>query len=151
MQPDTTAPAPDKNTIIDALYTYQAQRSGINFGDYGNRADFMQDYRKIAKHGRHARQLLHSARVDGAITAANLTDNATQARRLSVTIHSSGSVTVDYCAGQYYAIEYRSALISLLVSAFWQSWRGSDPAITRAAIQNRARVYWGKAIAHYFN
>ena len=68
----------NKQAMVNALYKFINQRSGIEYGNYqsgdwkATRDCFMGDYRPILKHGRHARQLLRFVERCDSITAEML-------------------------------------------------------------------------------
>jgi len=127
-----------KSEMIEALYGFVAQRSGIDGRNYGgSREAFMQDYRRILRDGRDARIMLRLVFLFQGLPAETLAD-----------VLKSGRLTwdgkrLDYCAGQYHPTEYRAAACRALASALWCYWRdnGRDSAdqIRAAARQNLGR------------
>jgi hypothetical protein len=137
----TDANAPSQ---LDALATFVAQRSGIDYANYGERDAFMSDYRPILRHGKHARAMLSYLRwrtlpddflATVAGTSGRLTWDATRAEW-------------DYCTGQYFPVEYRRAACALLSSAIERLWRTDTSApLTRDDVVRMARREFGPAIA----
>ena len=143
-----------KQDIIAALRGFISQRSGIEFANYGERESFMHDYRRILRHGKHARELLRIVESRESITAADILLRAT-AGRLEIT-EKDGRVTVSYCAGQYFAGEYRAAVCAFLADVLWRRMSAdlaeSGKEVTGDAIRKRARTLFGRAIANaWFN
>lgn len=88
-----------------------------------------------------------------AIRACVAPDDATLAElargsRLSFETADDGTIVADYCAGQYYPIEYRRAAVRLIASAWWASMSVTSVADIRA----HARKVFGPGIARrWFN
>jgi hypothetical protein len=130
-----------KSEIVEALYGFVAQRSGIDGRNYGgSREAFMQDYRRILRDGREARALL---RVVGLSTC--LPDS------ILVDVLRSGRLTWDgkrleFTACQYFPTEYRAAACRALASTLWVYW--SDGGRYSAdQIREAARMNLGRGIA----
>lgn len=107
-----------KNQVLDGLRAFCAQRSGINFRNYGDRESFSGDYRPMLRAGADARaMLLWLAGRDG-VTSEMLVCAAKSSNGGRLTIKDrDGSCVVDYCVGQYFATEYRAALCRVLAKA----------------------------------
>ena len=135
-----------KTEILEALARFIAQRSGIDGQNYGgSREVFMQDYRRILRDGRDARALLRAVELSTQMPESILVD-----------VLKSGRLTwdgkrLDYCACQYFPVEYRAAACQALASALWIYWR--DPgAPTFDKIRATARMNLGRGIARrWFN
>jgi hypothetical protein len=143
---------PTKQTYLAALYAFTAQRSGINYQDYGDRESFNGDYRPIIRHGAQARKMLRAIELRDSITAQNLIDAANSAfsGRLQF-VEKGEKVGVDYCTGQYFATEYRKAVCAVCASVLWSYWRASGYS-KGDAIRAQARKELGRAIAStWFN
>ena len=143
-----------KQDIIAALRGFISQRSGIEFANYGERESFMHDYRRILRHGKHARELLRIIESCESITADDILLRAT-AGRLEIT-EKDGRVRVDYCAGQYYCVEYRAAVCAFLAGILWRRIHADlaegGKSVDGDAIRKRARTLFGRAIANaWFN
>jgi hypothetical protein len=129
---------------LEALVTFVAQRSGIEYADYGERHAFMSDYRPILRHGQHARTMLAYLRwrtlapdflASVAGPSGRLTWDATRGQW-------------DYCTGQYFPTEYRRAACRLLASATETVWRNdAGGCVSRDDIVAKARREFGRAIA----
>lgn len=127
----TITKVPTRAALLNALRAFIAQRSGIDYRDYGGeRAAFMGDYRPILKHGRHARQLLRAVELRDSITAEKIIEASNRAfsGRLQFKIREDGAVAVDYCTGQYFPTEYRNAVCAVLAACLWDCWRENMPA-----------------------
>lgn len=141
-----------KDALLDALEKFIAQRPNlgaanyITWGDNGDgRRAYQTDCRRVGRDLTHARTLLRHAR-SSYITADDIIKQAT--RRLTLRETPQG-FEVEYCPGQWFAMEYRAATASLLASAFWDYWRGTGE-ITRERIQNTARSVFGRTIERRF-
>lgn len=115
-----TAPTIEKAAAVDMLRRYIGQRSGIIRGNYmrdyrdadGYRA-FRADYREILRDGRDARRMLEFIAGRDGITAADIVSARNGNGRLEFE-HTAAGWRLDYCAGQYFATEYRAAACGLL-------------------------------------
>jgi hypothetical protein len=119
--------SPGKKALCAALVAFIAQRSGIEYANYGERASFMADYRQILKAGRQARELLRFVEMRDSITAEMLLEASDRAfsGRLQFKVRDDGKVAVDYTTGQYFATEYRNAACAVLAATIWD-WLASD-------------------------
>jgi hypothetical protein len=139
--PNATAPAVSP---LDALATFVAQRSGIEYANYGERDAFMSDYRPILRHGKHARAML-----------AYLRWRTLAPDFLSTVAGTSGRLTWDatrgqwdYTTGQYFPTEYRRAACRLLASAIEKLWDAdAGGCVSRDDIVAKARREFGPPIA----
>lgn len=99
--------------LINAISAHIAQRSGINWRDYNDRAAFLQDYRRIIRDGKHARRMLR------AVELSSMTDetllSATRGAFAGRMTAANGKL--EYCTGQYFATEYRAAACAVLARA----------------------------------
>jgi hypothetical protein len=124
------APVPSKQAILYALRAFVAQRSGINFADYGEHSAFMGDYRPMLREGREARLLLSAIEWRDSITAEDLISASQRAfsGRLTLTTRPDGAVAVSYCTGQHFPTEYRAAVCAVCAAALWGYFRANMPA-----------------------
>ncbi len=63
---------PRKQAILNALSAFANQRSGIEFGNYGDVKAFRAEQRSITKDLHHARKLLMAVALSDGITADDL-------------------------------------------------------------------------------
>jgi hypothetical protein len=115
---------PRKQAIIDALRKFMNQRSGIEFGNYGDVRAYRSEMRSITKDLHHARALMDAVEYSD-ITADDLLKAAQGAfsGRLTIAEDAPGTespFTLDYCTGQYFPTEYRRAVCAVLASALWE-------------------------------
>lgn len=140
-----------KQQLLAALERFINQRSGIEYDNYGgSREAFMEDYKPILKHGRHARILLRAVELRETITA-DMIREATRAYsgRLQF-IENEKGIAVDYTAGQYFPTEYRNAACAVLARCLWD-WFAKD-LNTGEEIRKAARREFGRSIAStWFN
>lgn len=134
----------NKQDIITALRKHIAGRSGIDFRNYGDRASAMEDYRKILRHGKQARAMLRAIELRESITA-DMLESAFQ-RAYSGRLSYSVDKGCDYCAGQYYATEYRAAACAVLACALRNYWL--DDGRKMDEVRKLARAELGRAIAN---
>lgn len=146
-----------KETIIQAIRKFIAQRSGIDYRNYasGNwkasRECFLGDYRPILRAGRDARVLLAAVSGRAGISAKDIQD-ATRAYSGRLQLKEcDGAVAVDYCTGQYFPTEYRNAACAVLSRALWDYARAQGYTDGNA-IRKWARQEFGRGIANrWFN
>lgn len=138
-----------KSDILAALRGFIAQRSGIDarnyFSDWRDAsgvAAFRADYRRILKHGRHARRLLEAISWRDSITADAIIRSA--GGRIEIA-ERDGKITVSYTAGQYAPTEYRAAVCRLLARVLWVYWQSDG--MDASDIYKRARDEFGRSIA----
>lgn len=147
----------NKETIIKAIRAFVAQRSGIDFKDYGGDRDaFMGDYRPMLKAGQDARVLLAAVSGRDGITADNIVE-ATHNSRLQLVERTlkgtdiAPSYAVDYTTGQYFPTEYRAAACRVLATALWK-YAVTQGYSTGNEIRKWARSEFGRGIANrWFN
>lgn len=151
-----TQPKMSKQAMVNALYAFINQRSGIEFANYqcGDwkqaRECFMGDYRPILKHGRHARQMLRFVELVDSITAEMLLEASRAYSGRLQFVQRGDKVGVDYTTGQYFPTEYRNAACAVLARAVWD-WFGHTYK-TGEEIRKAARREFGRAIAStWFN
>jgi len=129
---------PRKQAIIAALRAFMNQRSGIEFGNYGDVKSFRAEQRSITKDLHQARELMRAVELSDSITANDLLVAAKGAfsGRLTITLkdHMLAApagvewkpelrASIDYCTGQYFPTEYRRAVCAVLASALWEHTR----------------------------
>lgn len=118
-----------KTEILNALERFINQRPGLEPGNYisdwrdveGRRA-YYSDSRAITRDLNQARELLRAVSWRDSITAQDLIE-ASKGDRLTITATDDGVVSVDYCTGQYWSVEYRAAVCRVLSNALWEYWR----------------------------
>lgn len=142
----------NKQAMVNALYKFINQRSGIEYANYGERESFMGDYRPILKHGRHARQLLRFVERCDSITAEMLLEASSAYSGRLQFVERGDKVGIDYTTGQYFPTEYRNAACAVLAQAIWNWFRDKCNYETGEAIRKAARREFGRGIASiWFN
>jgi hypothetical protein len=111
-----------KRAIVGALRAFMNQRSGIEFGSYGDVKAFRAEQRSITKDLHQARELMRAVELSDSITADNLirASEGAFSGRLCITETNGGAITIDYVTGQYFPTEYRRAVCAVLASALWE-------------------------------
>ena len=114
-----------KQQIITALRAFVAQRSGMDWRDYGDATSYRAEQRSITRDGKEARELICAIEWRDSITADMIIDASKLAfsGRLSIVYRDDGAVSVDYCAGQYFPTEYRKAVCALCAAVLWDYMR----------------------------
>lgn len=137
-----------KQAMCNALRVFINQRSGIEWGNYGNsREAFLGDYRPMLRHGKHARQLLRFVELRDSITAKMLLEASRAFSGRLQFIERGDKVGVDYTTGQYFPTEYRNAACAVLAQAVWDWLLAECNCKTGEEIRKAARREFGRAIA----
>ncbi len=151
---------PSAGAILSALATFAASRPGLDPRNYGHGEEGWKAYRSeaadVSRDLRQARALIRACELRPLqITAERLTEAfRAYAGRLSCEVKPDGTISLDYCPGQYYCVEFRRAVCAVLASALWDAWRSDKtaPARTGHDIRAIARRELGRAIAsRWFN
>ena len=114
-----------KQQIITALRAFVAQRSGMDYRNYGDVTSYRAEQRAIMRDGKEARELIRAIEWRDSITADDIIKASKSAfsGRLSIVECDDGAVAVDYCAGQYFPTEYRKAVCAVCASILWDYMR----------------------------
>ena len=136
-----------KQTIIDALNRWIAQRPGLEFGNYGDVSSYRAELRSIGKDLQHARAMVNYVAWHDSITAEMITSAADNGGRLTLTIDGD-KVRIDYVTGQYWPTEYRRAVCALMSSVIWAWLRENCEYKTGDDIRKAARRELGQSIAN---
>ena len=134
-----------KQTIIDALHQWIAQRPGLEFGNYGNVSSYRAEMRSITRDLQHARAMVNYVAWHDSITAEMILD-AAKSGRLSIVVKGD-KVRIDYVTGQYWPTEYRRAVCALMSSVIWAWLRENCEYKTGDDIRKAARRELGNSIA----
>jgi hypothetical protein len=129
---------------LEALRAFVARRSGIEPGDYSDRASFMTDYRRILRDGRDARTMLRYLEM-----AARNAAEAGKPMLLKQGVNrlAWGNRCWDFTGCQDYTTEYRAAACRWLAEAIEAHWDVPYGPGRRDAILRSARNAFGPAIA----
>ena len=136
-----------KQTIIDALNRWIAQRPGLEFGNYGDVSSYRAEMRSIGKDLQHARAMVNYVAWHDSITAEMILDAADNGGRLTLTVNGD-KVRIDYVTGQYWPTEYRRAVCALMSSVIWAWLRENGKYKTGDDIRKAARRELGQSIAN---
>lgn len=134
-----------KQTIIDALHQWIAQRPGLEFGNYGDPVAYRAEVRSIGKDLQHARAMVNYVAWHDSITAEMIL-HAAGSGRLTLTADGD-KVRIDYVTGQYWPTEYRRAVCHLMSSVIWAWLRENCDYKTGDDIRKAARRELGQSIA----
>lgn len=138
-----------KSEILNLMRAFVAQRSGLDWRNYASdwrdvsgMAALRSDRNRILQHGRDARALLvfvERSSMPVEFLMRELTGRLT---------FDSARHALDYCAGQYFAIEYRAAVCRALSNAIWRFYRDS----LEMDVRQFARDEFGRGLAaRWFN
>lgn len=136
-----------KQTIIDALNRWIAQRPGLEFGNYGDVSSYRAEMRSIGKDLQHARAMVNYVAWHDSITAEMIMSAADNGGRLTLTVNGD-KVRIDYVTGQYWPTEYRRAVCALMSSVIWVWLRENCEYRTGDDIRKAARRELGQSIAN---
>lgn len=100
----------ESHPALVALIDYVAQAPGIESGNYGNWHDYRKEANHVSRQWRKIHELIHIASYLR-ITDAEVIEESQYA--YSGRYQWDGKQW-DYCTGQYFPTEYRSAVISIL-------------------------------------
>jgi hypothetical protein len=113
-----------KETLLNALQSFVDSRPGLSARDYitdwrdsRGRAAYRADCRAIANAKADCEKLINFCALNS-VSVESILTAAPQGGRLSITENGDG-FTIDYCAGQHYAVEYRRAVRAVLLSAVY--------------------------------
>lgn len=141
METNTINTVTDEQTqvsiIFDELKKWIAQRSKLDFADYGDRTAYGQDSRQVQADGRRARAALAEARsLQPARLGVLLDSFRAFSGRLTWVPEPTNSIGVstglepahlEYCTGQYWPTEYRKAAASVL-ETYIAGWKQAEAA-----------------------
>lgn len=141
-----------KANIIKALRKFAAQRSGLEYGNYGDIRFYDAEKRAITRDLADAKILI-SAVEESAMTAEQLIAGFSAYQgRLAITVEGD-DVRLEYTVGQYFPVEYRRAVCAVCAMALWDYYRDEFTASAHPgesagdAVRRRFREIFGKRIA----
>jgi hypothetical protein len=140
-----------KDAILSALGAFIRQRPGLEPGNYISGWNDAEGRRMYRREAREIIRDLHDARtLLAAIDRSSVTGEALAAQLSHGRLTWNGA-QIDYCTGQYFPTEYRTAACRALASALWYAWRDETIAKRGACnqefIYKQARNYFGRGIA----
>ena len=136
-----------KTQLIENLIRYLNARPGFEFGNYGDLAAYRADVRKATKQKHQAMELLNYIARSESLTLTAMLWEMQPRDRLSV---NPETLAVEYCAGQYFPIEYRAAARSAFVQMLWTWAREHCGCDSREKIQAFARRNFSRSVAKLF-
>lgn len=147
-----------KQQIIAALRAFVAQRSGMDWRNYGDVTSYRSEQRGIMRDGKEARELIRAVELHDSITANDIVKASKSAfsGRLSIAERDDGAVSVDYCTGQYFPTEYRKAVCAVCSSVLWDYMRDNYGAgfaqsagrpVTGSELRAQFRREYGRGMA----
>lgn len=146
----TTESTTTKSEICAMLRAFAAQRSGLDWRNYANdwrdksgMDALRSDRSRILQHGRDARALLSF--VEHSPIPVEFIMRELETGRLTF---NSARNALDYCAGQYFPVEYRAAVCRTLANVIWRFYRDN----VTPDVRTFARETFGRGIAsRWFN
>lgn len=136
--------------VLALLDAWTRQRSGLEYGNYGDWQAYRAEQRSVTRDLHHYRAL-RSAVAWREFTPAQWADAfRAYSGRLTLTHDADGMPRrLDYCTGQYFPTEYRRAACAVLASLLWRDRAESTPAGEGCGNVIRAgfRREFGRAIA----
>jgi len=142
-----------REAVLELLDRFNRQRPGLEIGNYGTRAGYLFECRSIARTKREAGRLIADIAISSMPVETLLDGFRAYSGRLSITFNKSGKPLLEYCTGQYFPTEYRSAVAAVCSSALWMYFRDDFAATRRPsesdgdAIRRCFRQRYGVAIA----
>jgi len=131
-----------KQEICALLRAFVNQRPGLDFANYGCATSYRSELRGITRQRADALQLLRAVELRESIEAGELIAAFPRAYSGRLELRETkGKPVLFYCAGQYYATEYRAAVCAVLSSVLWAYFRSNMP--TPAGILNGLPIYYG--------
>lgn len=117
-----------KAQILTALEAFVAQRPGIEPGNYSDAKSYRSESRSVTRDRHDAEKLIRFCAIYN-VTEEQLREAfGTFSGRLTLTEHGDGSVSLDYCTGQYFPTEYRKAVCAVLGTALFDFVRANQSA-----------------------
>ena len=115
-----------KDILLATLEKFVRSRPRFEFGNYGDMSAYLSDTRKASKQLSDARELLRYVAIRDTITCDDILDCAQHAfsGRLSIVPDGKG-FSLDYTTRQYYPLEYRADVCSILASAVVRYFKAS--------------------------
>jgi hypothetical protein len=145
----------NKTDLLALLYTFINKRPQLEFGNYGDRAAYFSEIRRITRQRADALQLLRAIELRESITAADIIAAFTGRLTLG---NNKGKLCLDYCTGQYWPTEYRAAVARLAASLLWGYWQDASDYVNDGGlnvahyIRKSAKRELGRGIAsRWFN
>jgi len=137
-----------KASLIAALHKFVNRKPGLDYANYGSAIAYRAEVRAIGKQLQTARTLLRAVELSGGVTLEAMREALRPSGRLSLL--SNGEL--EYCAGQYYATEYRASVCGLCSSLLWNAIREAYPHFDGTELRAYFRRYFGKGIqSRWFN
>lgn len=142
---------PRKQAIMAALNAFVHQRSGMEFGNYGDVRSFRSEQRSVTRDLHDYRRISAEVGQHESVDADMLLEASRSAFSGRLTLkdiratYDDGSIyhkfSVYYCAGQYFPTEYRKAACAVLASALWYWAREhAMPAATTWRVESWAQL-----------
>lgn len=122
-------------SYLDALDALVDSRPHLEPGNYATMAAYRADQRGNMQ----ARNDYRAIRACVAPDDATLAELA-RGSRLSFETADDGTIVADYCAGQYYPVEYRRAAVRLIASAWWRTQVHATPLVQLGNTQLHSRI-----------
>lgn len=142
---------PTKEQIIALLDAWIRQRPGLDYGNYGDPVAYRAEVRSIGQDLQHARTLLRAVELSLMPVECLIDGFRAFSGRLSL-IETPKGYALDYCTGQYWPTEYRSAACAVLASALWDHYRDGLPAGSGDKLRAKFKRQFGRTIANrWFN
>lgn len=135
----------EKQTIIDNLRAFVAQRPGFDLCNYGSLSSYRADYDPVRKDKEAFLAMVRYCELFSVDLLKYASEN--QNGRLQIDIDTG---RVSYCTGQYFPTEYRAAACRFLAGAIWDYWRSECELDTWQKIYRHARNEFGKRTADRF-
>lgn len=149
-----------KQNLLNCIKHFISQRAGLEFGNYGDVSAYRSEQRRITKDRHHAEALINAVAWRDSITVDDIIAASERAYsgRLEITPTGTAGFKINYCTGQYFPTEYRSAVCAVLSSVLWSYWRnaekeyaGATVAPTNCVTQTAQRELGRSIASRWFN
>ena len=138
-----------KQQLISELYSFAAQRPGLEPGNYASWSDYRREASGITAALHEANKMIRLVELRDSITAECLAD-AFRGSRLTGSADGNGAPVLNYCTGQYYPVEFRPAVSRVCAHALWR-W-AADGVQNGSDVRTVCRREFGNRIAKkYFS
>lgn len=144
-----TTPTWDRDKMLDDLLTHINRRTGMDFRDYASSwmdkdgiQAFKEEYREVLRDGKDARTLLAAMRW----RALSISMEILYLNQVNGRLTYNPERGWDYCVGQYWPTEYRSAACRYLRDCYVQAGRSAGKDYE--TIKKEARRELGRGIVN---
>jgi hypothetical protein len=142
----------DKNHLLTLLREFVAQRPGLNPADYADASSYRADSRACTQCLNDALTMLTQIELQTNISTEAIASRLQPGSRLSLETLPSGALRLDYIAGQYWEMEFRSAVCRLCADLLWRDSFEGFPRLSGDERRGHFRKWFGRGLTkRWFN